>query len=732
MSEDPFFASVILDSYLDIPLEYQIPSSFVPMIHPGSRVEISLRNQKKYGYVWEIKEKTKALNIKPLLGLLPEDLSLPSFLIDLAKFICSYYGANLWQVLRYLAPPKIRKEKKSQEKVLLSLVKSKTETARITALLREKFPMQATILDLLLKESPFFLSELVKRVRCSISPIETLINKKLIQKEKKEFIAHLKEYLPTEDKDLSSEQKAALEAIAASLEKNSFQTYLLFGVTGSGKTEVYLQSTKKALKQGKSVLIMVPEVALTSQLIEKFQARMQQEIAVWHHKKSDSERYRAWQNVKSGKTKIIIGARSALFCPAKLGLIIVDEEHDASYKQSEEMPCYSARDLAIYRGKKENACVILGSATPSLESYYQVKREKYTLLRLTARAQKAAFPKVEIIDQKMEFEKSKGFIHFSSPLLSAIKKRVRVGEQTLLFLNRRGYHKSQLCTSCGKVVECPRCSISMTYHKKEFFLLCHLCGHTAKVARHCPYCKEESSLQFKGFGTEHVEASLKAIFPEIRTLRMDRDTTRRKDSHEELFFSFRSGKADVLIGTQMISKGFDFPNVTLVGILQSDVQLTIPDFRAEEFLFQQIVQVAGRSGRAELPGEVIIQTFRPHHQIIQYAAAADYEAFYEKQIEDRKLFDYPPFSRMIKLIFSSTEEELAKKESLAFYNRLLPIQGKIYPPIPCGHAKIKDNFRYQCLLLTKKILPIVQKIKRLPKPSKGVSLFIDVDPLSTF
>lgn len=732
MSEDPLYASVVLDNYLDRALEYLIPSHLQAHIDIGSRVEVPLKNRLKKGYVWKISPNKAYTKVKPIHTVLPKALSIPTSLMELASFLSSYYLSPLWHLCKSIMPPSIREERKEKKIIEYFLLQTKEKSLQEAAKLQLSYPTQAKVLSLLLSKGALCQQEILENACCSTSPLKTLEKKKLLGKrEKVHFEDSSLDFLPTSRKKLTEEQQIAFDTIHSTLEKGTFQTHLIHGVTGSGKTEIYLQLTEEALKKDKSVLLMVPEVALTSQLIETFQARLQRDIAIWHHKRSLSKRYSTWQKIREGKLKVIIGARSSIFCPAKLGLIIVDEEHDPSYKQSDEMPCYNARDLAVYRGKLEEATVVLGSATPSIESYSLAQRGKYQLLQLPTRATKAKLPTITIVDQTKMYEKAQGFTHFSDELLQGIKERIERGEQSLILLNRRGYRNMMLCPKCGESFCCPHCSRSLTYHKKKERLLCHLCGYQEPRPSTCP-CGNRENLQFKGYGTEHVERSIKAIFPSIRTLRMDRDTTAKKEAHEELFSSFRAGKADLLIGTQMISKGFHFPLVTLVGILQSDVSLQVPDFRSEEFLFQQIVQVAGRAGRADLPGNVIIQSFRPSHPLIQLAAKGDYLSFYERQMEERKLFSYPPYSRMIKIVASGKEEKKVKDALQSFHNRLQDLPVKLFPITSSGYAKVKDRYRFQFLLLCKKILPVTSAIKeRMIFPS-GIHFHVDVDPLATF
>lgn len=513
---------------------------------------------------------------------------------------------------------------------------------------------------------------------------------------------------------------------------------MIFGVTGSGKTEIYLQAIQHALDIGRSAIFLVPEISLTSQLIEQFRSRFGMKLAIFHHRKSLGERLQAWQSMRNGSVKIAIGARSAIFSPAQnLGLIIIDEEHDSSYKQS-EMPAYHARDVAVMRAKMEDAVVVLGSATPSLESFHNAQNGKYHLSTLSKRATAADMPKVTIVDMKLAMQKSGGFTHFSEELLNSIKERCEKGEQSLLLLNRRGFHRMQMCADCRHIAKCPHCDLSLTFHRESNELRCHLCNFCTPPLKQCPACQSGSSLEYRGFGTEHVERSLHAIFPEIRTLRMDRDTTKAKDSHEELFKQFRSHKADVLIGTQMIAKGFHFPSVTLVGVLNADASLQIPDYRAGEMIFQLLTQVSGRSGRAELAGVVILQTFLPEHPLLRLAADQNFLAFYEKEIEERRAFLFPPFCRLIKLVFSGPNEQETLQAANDFRLALLNLslsEATFLPAVAAGHPKIKDLYRFQFLIKTNQVQILSDRINQLrssfPLP-RQIFILIDVDPISTF
>ncbi|MGH7993974.1 MAG: replication restart helicase PriA, partial [Limisphaerales bacterium] len=447
--------------------------------------------------------------------------------------------------------------------------------------------------------------------------------------------------------------------------QNASRVFLLHGVTGSGKTEVYLQALAHALEQGKGAIVLVPEISLTPQTVERFKARfssgrLQTLVAVLHSRLSAGERHDEWHKIRQGRARIVIGARSAIFAPVEpLGLIIVDEEHEHTYKQ-EEAPRYHARDVAIMRGQMENAVVVLGSATPSLESYYNCQKGKYTLLELPERVDNQKMPHVRVVDMR-QAAKEKGPPIFSPQLKEAITRRLERGEQTILFLNRRGYSTALQCPKCGFVANCPNCSLALTYHRPEQKLRCHLCGFMDAVPAVCPNMKcKNPAIRFAGTGTQKVEETLAKLFPNARVRRMDADTMKRKDDYRKTLGDFRTGKTDILVGTQMIAKGLHFPNVTLVGIIYADLALHQPDFRAGERTFQLLTQVAGRAGRGDVEGEVFVQAFTPFHPAIQYARRHDFTGFYEQEIEFREQLKYPPVSRIALLTLRGRNEDKVK------------------------------------------------------------------------
>ncbi|MFN3409907.1 MAG: primosomal protein N', partial [Limisphaerales bacterium] len=519
-------------------------------------------------------------------------------------------------------------------------------------------------------------------------------------------------------------------------------TFLLHGVTGSGKTEVYLQAIEHALSQGKGAIVLVPEISLTPQTVERFKARFshgpnQTLVAVLHSHLSAGERHDEWHKIRQGRARIVIGARSAIFAPVEpLGLIIVDEEHEHTYKQ-EEAPRYHARDVAVVRGQREGAVVVLGSATPSLESFYNCKQGKYTLLELPERADNAKMPLVRVVDMRQTARKEKGIPIFSPQLKEAIHQRLERGEQTILFLNRRGYSSSLECQKCGYVAGCPNCSISLTYHRREQKIACHICGHTDKVPTACPKC-QNPAIRYAGLGTEKVEDILAKLFPQARLRRMDSDIMKRKEDYRRVLGEFRAGKVDILVGTQMIAKGLHFPNVTLVGIIFADLALHQPDFRAGERTFQLLTQVAGRAGRGDVEGEVFVQSFTPFHPAIQYARRHDFAGFYEQEIEFRRQLNYPPFARIALLTLKGRNEQKVQFAAEHLKRELEKLTADLkhvmlLGPAPAPLLRAETFYRYQIMLRGRQMPEISRRLARLLADLKlpdEVTAAVDIDPVS--
>ena len=529
----------------------------------------------------------------------------------------------------------------------------------------------------------------------SLYCINKLIEKGILKVEEQVvFRYNTRKYKNEVNNVLTDEQKSAINKI---LNERKLK-YLLKGVTGSGKTEVYMRLVSEMLNNDKGAIVLVPEIALTPQMIEKFKGRFGTNVALFHSRLSDGERFDEWYRVKEGKAKLVIGARSALFLPVmNLGLIIIDEEHENTYK-SEHNPKYHAREVSEFICELKNCKLIMGSATPSIESYYKALQGQYELIEMNNRANGKEMPKMEIVDMREEL-KNKNLSLFSRKLSKAIEETLDKKKQSILFLNRRGYSTFISCRSCGYVFKCPECDVSMTYHKNGY-LICHYCGRAEKVSKVCPKCNSKY-VKFFGAGTERVEQEVKKYFPKARVLRMDVDTTRHKNSHESIYNSFKNGEADILIGTQMVSKGLDFKNVTLVGVLAADMSLNIPDYRAAERTYQIITQVAGRAGRGEDEGKVIVQSYTPDHYILKYSKEEDYESLFKEEINLRRLMGNPPFGKILLINVSSKFEEKLKTFMYtleANLKKLILEEVTILGPVPCIITKLKDNYRWQIII----------------------------------
>jgi primosomal protein N' (replication factor Y) len=535
---------------------------------------------------------------------------------------------------------------------------------------------------------------------------------------------------------LNAAQAAAYSQISAAIAAMRFQTFLLHGVTGSGKTEVYLNCIDATLATERSALLLVPEIALTPAVAGQFFSRFGDRVAILHSAFTDVERSEQWRRIRSGAASVVVGTRSGVFAPVRnLGLIVVDEEHDGSYKQ-EENPRYNGRDVAIVRAQAANACVVLGSATPSLESRYNAEREKYTLIELPGRIEERPMPTVELIDMRQEFLETRQQATFSRKLIEALGGRLENGEQTIVLLNRRGFSSFVACRSCGERVNCVNCSLTLTFHKRDRRLLCHYCGYAEKVPSDCPKCHSEH-IYFLGLGSEKVEEELHRAFPAARIARLDRDTVTGKRQYETILNEFREGNYDILVGTQMIAKGHDIPNVTLVGVVSADIGLGMPDFRAAERTFQLLTQVAGRAGRGNVPGIVLIQTINPDHYAVRMAAAQDYAAFYQKELHFRRMMHYPPFSAMANVLVRAEKQEAAMRMSseLGLLLSPPPEQLKIMGPAEAPVPRLKNEYRYQFLVkaASRKVLnELLRRIRAFALEHKwgATALVIDVDPLT--
>ena len=537
--------------------------------------------------------------------------------------------------------------------------------------------------------------------------------------ESKPLIAHIH----------SEAQREAIKRISASLNAGKPETFLLHGITSSGKTEVYLSAIEETLKLSKSAIFLLPEISLTPHFIRIIKERFHDKVGIWHSGLSKQEKFAAWENAKKGKTKIMIGPRSAVFAPfEKLGLIVIDEEHESTYKQ-EQKPAYHAREVALERARLSNAVVILGSATPSIESYYRAKSGEFILLELKERVGSGILPPVRIVDSRKQYRQSK---ILSEPLVDALNKTLLKREQAIIFLNRRGFAPGVTCENCNAVFKCPHCSISLVYHSDDKKLKCHYCGYSTAFPEKCPTCKS-GDIRVFGVGTQKVEQELKKIFPQSKVVRLDRDSASKKGVYEKAYDDFRKENFDILLGTQMVAKGFDFPRVTLVGVIDADTSLYFPDFRSAERTFQLLTQVAGRSGRSHLGGEVIIQSTHQEHYALALAKNHDYNSFYDKEVEFRRQMGYPPFTVLCNIIVRGKNEQTVKEVVLEIHNTLLQINlvnnFEILGPSPASRVKLHGMFRWQILLKGKKsgIIQSVLDIRKT-KVHSGVILTFDIDP----
>ena len=576
--------------------------------------------------------------------------------------------------------------------------------------------------------------ELEEKVKNASPSARSLARKKLITLETENPVTHLEPARPP--RTLNMHQLDAYQQIELALRQQEYQTFLLHGVTGSGKTEVYLRAIDACLALGKSALLLVPEIALTPAVAGQFFHRFGDRVAILHSAFSEIERAEQWRRIRAGAARVVVGTRSGVFAPVQnLGLVVVDEEHDGSYKQA-ETPRYNGRDVAIVRAQAANAVVVLGSATPSLETRYNAEKGKFKLIELPERIEHRPMPQVEMIDMRQEFLETRKQAVFSRRMLEAIKERLASGEQVMLLLNRRGFSSFVACRTCGERIECVNCSVTLTYHRRDRRLLCHYCNYAQKIPSVCPKCNSEH-LNFLGTGSEKVEDELRREFPEARIARLDRDTVGGKRHFETILHGFRERDFDILVGTQMIAKGHDIPNVTLVGVISADVGLGMPDFRAAERTFQLLTQAAGRAGRGNLPGIVLIQTINPDHYAVRYAGMQDYQGFYEKEIQFRKLMRYPPFSALANVLVRNQKQEdaLAMSAELERFVSPPPEGLKILGPAEAPVAKLNSEFRYQVLIKAasrKKLNETLQSIRKqgIEKHWSATGLVIDVDPLT--
>jgi primosomal protein N' (replication factor Y) len=734
------YARVIIDRSIHRELDYLVPETLAEKIGIGSRVRVPFREKSALATVVGLLDETDAAGIRPIEALVGDRPVLSEKLIELARWMSAYYCCPIEAVMRSLLPQVIRRAEVTWKKQLFVSAARQIAAEEIDKL-RRRAPRQAELLEAVAKlQKPIAVADLLRQT--------SLDNQTLRALEKRGFVALREEnverdphaedqFIASSDLVLNPEQEVALRAVEEALAApEKAKPILLHGVTGSGKTEIYLQAIQSTLARGKTAIVLVPEISLTPQTVERFKSRFadaQDTVAVLHSHLSEGERHDEWHKIHAGRARIVVGARSAVFAPLEnLGLIVVDEEHETSYKQ-EEAPRYHARDVAVVRAKMEQCVVLLGTATPSLESYHNAVQQKYQLLNLTQRVDNCQMPLMRIVDLRLERRKEKAAAILSEKLRAAITARLEKHEQTILFLNRRGFSTSLLCSNCGEARNCPNCSVALTFHRGAARLTCHLCGHTAAVPKKCPACSQDT-LIYAGFGTEKVEANVTQIFPQAIVRRMDADSMSRKDAYRDTLQAFRSGKIDILVGTQMIAKGLHFPNVTLVGIINADLALHMPDFRAGERTFQLLTQVAGRAGRGETPGEVFVQTYTPFSPSIQFARHHDFAGYFEQELEFRERCDFPPFKHAVLITVRSEHEGRSKLSAETLVRRLKENLGAEFivgDATPAPLEKLQGQFRFHILMRGEAIMRLSRLVRetldKLPLPEDVVAS-VDVDP----
>ena len=708
--------------FIDKTFTYKIPDNMQQDIKIGMRVSVPFGKQELEGFVLNIKEDPKDIELKEVISLVDSYAILNDELLKLGDFISKTTLSSLMNSYQAMLPKALKAKNKVN---MVPKTEKYISLNKTIDLDKYKFnETQTKIINILKKEDNALMSNLNL---ISTSSVKTLIKKEILIVSDKEIYRYKLKSVEKSNYSLNDKQKSIYEEITNNLDKSN--TYLIHGVTGSGKTNVYMEIIDKVIKNNKTVIVLVPEISLTPQIINRFTSKFDK-IAVLHSGLSDGEKYDEWRKIKENKVNIVIGARSAIFAPLdSIGAIIIDEEHSNTYKQ-ENSPRYHVLDIAKERSKYHSCPLILGSATPSLESYARAKKGVYKLLELNERYNKKELPKVEIIDMNEAFKKASGY--FSNELIKEIQNKLDKNEQVILFLNKRGYSSLLTCKNCGYTEKCPNCDISLTYHKTSNMLRCHYCGYANKRKEECPSCHEKFSDY--GIGTEKVEEEIKKLVPSAKIIRMDTDTTTKKSAHEKIITSFMNEEYNILLGTQMIAKGLDFPNVTLVGVINADISLNFPDFRSSENTFSLLNQVSGRSGRGEKEGKVIIQTFNPEHYAIKYSKNNDYIGFYNEEMKIRKKLGYPPFYYLCSLKIISKDYDLASKTALKISKYLKDnIKDEIIlGPSVANVFKINNYYRFQIIIKYKdinNILLYLQKLEHHYFNNKDIKLEIDINPL---
>ena len=721
-------ARIAVAAPIDKTLCYLVPPELAVAARVGCRVRVPLGRREALGFVLELSA-GEAAGLKPILEVLDQA---PLFGADLVPFFeraSSYYLHPVGECIRTALPAGLGALDRAPKILKENFYFPGSNAAEPSG------ARQREILEAVREQGGMSLSALRERFGAPHAALARLGELGFLASREQELCRDpfLRDLIPPDaPPEPTAEQAEAIACVEAALTAGTFSPFLLHGVTGSGKTEVYLRTIERCLEQGRDALILVPEIALTPQLVRRFRARffgMESRMAVLHSGLSDGERYDGWRRIAKGEVRMVIGARSAVFAPLpRLGILVVDEEHDASYKQQEGFR-YNARDLALLRGQMAGACVLLGSATPSLASFRRARDGGMGMLRLSERPKERPMPAVELVDMSRHPRAE----ILSEPVRTALAAVLTRGEQAMVLLNRRGFAPFLLCQECGQSFRCPNCEITLTYHQKIRLIRCHYCDYAERPPEQCPRCGGRH-IEPAGAGTERLEEDLRALFPQARIARMDRDSLSRKGAHEALAGSMREGEIDILVGTQMIAKGHDFPGVTLVAVVNADDSLNFPDFRSAERTFALLSQVAGRAGRAERPGQVFIQTYAPEHYALSCAATHDYEGFFACDIAFRKELDYPPFGYLANLVFSGNDEKKVASEAQRLASELCRMAGEaqVLGPAPCPLARLRGKSRVQLLLKAatrpamRRLLTLLQQQRKV---ASGVGLTVDVDPM---
>ena len=745
---DKVYADVVFNVPIDKAYQYRVPENLMSEIQVGRLVIAEFGKRTERGCVVRLSDKAEIdeTKIKPIKSIITPDFYVDEEIIEFSKWIADYYICSFGEALcatsfigfADIQNPPIKAVQLADNYFIDVGNGLKPFPTKLT-------PKQQFIIDIFIKEKTNLLplEKLTKVYQVGQSPISTLIKKGIL----------IEKILPISSEEskvqkvynglsYNDEQKVAFEEIKKSIEVEEYKTFLLHGVTGSGKTELYLGTINEVLKKDKQAIVLVPEISLTPQTVGRFKSRFGDIVGVYHSRLTIREKFKLWQLIKKGEIKIIVGARSALFTPFEsLGLIVIDEEHETTYKQ-ENSPRYNARDTAIMRAHNLKAVVILGSATPSMESYANAKKGKFELLELTKRIDNRKMPEVRIIDLVKEVSEDKNIKQLSQPLIDGIKERLEKNEQVIILLNRRGFNYYVMCFNCNQAVKCEHCEMTMTYHKKKDYLLCHYCGDSKPAIKICPYCGSDN-IVYMGAGTQRVEEEIRQIFDKARLLRMDHDSTTSKYAYDDYWQKISTHQIDIILGTQMIAKGFDLENVTLVGILSADSPLYLPDFRSAERTFSLLTQVAGRAGRSHRGGEVLIQTYNTKHYSIKFAQTHDYKGFYDYEIRIRKLLKFPPEMRIANIITTHKNEAKSKENAKIFSDILKNLcyrpqfrKLKVLGPAISPFAKLKDKFRWRVIVKSDSMKLLSEFVRtglgefNEVKPHIRSSIIVDIDPIS--